>query len=140
MKKIVILLAVLFGFLATYSIVNYVNREQFQEDESHISKSPDGDLVIYMESAKMHDNAYCKIFLFDTKVYPNLKEEGTFPSKLQKNNPKALFYIPVKFYARITNFKWDKKNNKVSINQAAVNDESALNYEIDLKSFSFTKK
>lgn len=140
MKKTVILLSVFLIFLATYSIFNYTNRAEFQEDESHISQSSDGRLAIYMESGRMHDAAYCKIFLFDTKVYSNLKEEGTFPSKLQKNNPKALFFIPIKFYARITDFEWNDKNNKVSIKQAAVNDEKALNYEIDLNSFSFYKK
>ena len=140
MKKIVLLLTVFLVCLATYSIINYTNRAKFQEDESHVSQSLDGSLVIYMESANVDDHAYCKIFLFDTKVYPNLKEEGTFPSKLQKNNPKASFYIPLKFYARITNFKWNEKNNTVSIHQPAVNDVKALNYEIDLNNFSFYKK
>jgi len=137
MKKIVISLTIFLVALITYSIIHYTNRENFTVDESHVSKSLDGSLVLYMESANVDDNAYCKIFLFDTKVYPNLKEEGTFPSKLQKNNPKALFYIPLKFYARITTFKWHEKNNTVSINQPAVNDVKALNYEIDLNNFSF---
>ena len=140
MKKAVVLLIVFLVFLATYSIVNYTNRAGFQEDESHISQSLDGRFVIYMESGTRHDDSYCKIFIFDTKVYPNLKEEGGFPSKLQKNNPKASFYIPLKFYARITSFKWNEKNNTVSINQPAVNDEKALNYEIDLNNFSFYEK
>jgi len=140
MKKIIISLTLCLVFLATYSIIDYKNREHFQEEESHISKSSNGDLVIYLESAKVGNDSYCKIFIFDTKVNPNLKEEGTFPSEFQKNNPKALFYIPVKFYARMTNFKWNEKNNTVSIKQAAVNDIEALNYEIDLKDFSLAKK
>ena len=141
MKKIIISLTLCFVFLAIYSIIDYKNREHFQEEEeSHISKSSNGDSVIYLESAKVSNDSYCKIFIFDTNVNPNLKEEGTFPSEFQKNNPKALFYIPVKFYARMTNFKWNEKNNTVSIKQTAVNEVEALNYEIDLKDFSFTKK
>ncbi|QXP59977.1 hypothetical protein [Olleya sp. HaHaR_3_96] len=140
MKKIVISLTIFLVALITYSIIHYTNRENFTVYESHISQSLDGRLVLFMESGKMDDDAYCKIFLFETKVYPNLKEQGTFPSKLQKNNPKALFYIPLKFYARITTFKWHERSNTVSINQAAVNDEKALNYEINLSNFNFYEK
>ncbi|MDW5289662.1 hypothetical protein [Formosa sp. PL04] len=68
-----------------------------------------------------------------------MKEEGTFPSKSQKNNPKALFFIPIRLYARTTDFEWNEKSNKVRLIQRAINEESALNYEIDLKNFSIYK-
>lgn len=138
-KKVALLLLILISLLIG-SIINYRSLEKYKEQESHISQSLDGRLAIYLESGRMHDADYCKVFIFDTAVYPNLKEAGVFPSKLQKNNPKALFFIPIKFYARITDFEWNDKNNKVSIKQAAVNHEKALNYEIDLNSFSFYKK
>jgi len=139
-KKVVLIVILLLVFLAVGAVVNCRNLEGFKEQESYISQSSDGRLAIYMESGRMHDVDYCKVFLFDTTVYPNLKEAGVFPSKFQKKNPKALFFIPIKFYARIVDFEWNDENNKVRIKQAAVNEVEALNYEIDLNSFSFYNK
>lgn len=140
MNKKLIIPTVILMFLALYNILNYTNRELFKTDESHLSYSSDGSLVLYMETAEVYDDAYCKIYVFDTSMYPNLKEEGTIPSTFQKNNPKTLFYIPVKFHARITNFDWNDKSNIINITQESVNDEMPLNYDIDLNSFSFYQK
>ncbi|GEM_PF-6002570 len=140
-KKLFIPLVLFLVFLTTYNIVRYANRERFDQLGSHVSHSPDGNFVIYMESPEAFEDTYCKIYLFDTEIYPSLSVDGyTFPTKYQRNNPRALYCIPVEFRARSTNFKWNQKNNKVSFSQDFTQNKDFLRYEIDLENFGLSKK
>jgi hypothetical protein len=141
MKKIIfIALIIALAIVATLEIVNYFNRDKFEMQEGQISQSPEGNYAVYVISDNTDDFTYCKIFLFDTSVYPDLKVEGKFPSKMQMNNPRASYYMPVVYYARSVSFEWNESDNYVDINQGSINGNDALTYEIDLQNFSLKKK
>jgi hypothetical protein len=140
MKKIIfIALLIVIATVATLQIINYFNRDRFEMQEGQISHSPEGNYVVYIISNNTPDFAYCKIFLFETSVYPDLKVEGVFPSKMQMNNPRALYRIPAEYYARCVSFEWNESDNYVDITQGPINGNDALTYEIDLKNFSLNK-
>jgi hypothetical protein len=111
----------------------YLGYSNVQWAEGDYSRSPDQRWALYLITGSADNQTYSNIFVFDTIIYPELKNKESKPTKFHMNNPKAQFFVPVRFSARESETTWDVQNNCATIKYGA------LKYRIDLKTFSFLR-
>ncbi len=142
MKKVLIIIALLLSAgVLFYFIHNVITSEKIQWAEGHIEVSPSQRWVVYIKSTStsIPDKSYCKIFIFDTIQYPNLKTPGQFPTAAQKNNPRASYLLPVQLHARLTDIEWSPDSTYVLVRQAPRVGNPSLAYRVDLDTFGLHK-
>jgi hypothetical protein len=79
-------------------------------------------------------NGFTRIRVYDTDVYPSLKTKAN-----PRGTPTASFTVPIEFYARGVDLKWNSTSTVLRIEQPAVNAKPPINYSLDLNTFSFSK-
>lgn len=100
-----------------------------------MSTSPDKHWCLYLESGRS-DRQYARISIFDTKTYPELAVDGTFPTALQSRNALARYIIPVNLSARMTGVSWE--GDRVTMRQEALNGQKAIAFTVDLLRYSLS--
>lgn len=118
----------------------YLDRPRFKWVEGFHTLSPDKKWAVHMRTTSTREPAssYIEIFVFDTNVYPELKQDSS-PNRYQYQNPKASFLVPVQFSGRIMKGEWELNKNVLKLNQAEIHGLQSINYELDLESFSLYK-
>ncbi|HEY2081981.1 MAG TPA: hypothetical protein VGI88_04290 [Verrucomicrobiae bacterium] len=104
-------------------------------DEGQSTLSPDKKWFVDLET-KSGTNGLTRIRIYDTSVYPALK------LKAEPNpggTPTASFTVPIQFYARAVDLKWNQASTVLRIEQPALNLKPPIYYALDLNSFSFSK-
>jgi hypothetical protein len=143
MKKILIIITILLlVVLFIYTVYNIATGEKMDWVEGQCQVSPNKEWAVYIQttSTPVSEESYCKIFIFNTGKYPNLKKPGQFPTALQKNNPKASYLLPIQFYAREMKIEWASDNNYVMLKQASLIGNPPISYIIDLKTFNLYRR
>ena len=102
-------------------------------DEGQSTLSPNKKWFVDLQT-KSGDKSFTRIRVYDTDVYPSLK---TNPNP--GGNPTALFTVPIEFYARAVDMKWNQASTVLRIEQPGLNTKPPLIYSLDLNSFSFSK-
>jgi hypothetical protein len=102
-------------------------------DEGHSTLSPNKKWFVDLET-KSGANGFTRIRIYDTDVYPDLK---TKPNP--RGTPTALFTVPIQFYARAVDFKWNPASTVLRMEQPELNGKPPIYYSLDLDSFSFSK-
>ena len=141
MKILAIFLLTVLVIVGIYESIHYSNRQKIDFCELQISLSPDKQWAVFLRttSTSQPEDSFAQILVFKTDVYPNLKQEGAFPSTAQCNNPHASFLIPVMLYARMADIRWRTEGRVVEIHQGEVNGIEPISYRLDPESFSFTR-
>jgi len=119
--------------------ISYSKRERFEWLAGHWTISPNGSWMVYMESEHPQDGPYSKIYVFDTKNYPNLKNMDNSPSRYQKNNPTAFYCLPLGYFAREMKYEWTADGNSVIMKQGSSHSDSSLSYKLNLNTFELKK-
>jgi len=117
------------------------NRKGPNWAEGRMTRSPDNRWLVLKRttSTPVPEDSFINLLVFDTDLYPNLKEEKATPSRTQRKNPRASYVIPAQMYARVTTFRWDADRPVVDISQGRVNMLEPLAYRLDLDSFSLMR-
>ena len=102
-------------------------------DEGQYTLSPNKKWFVDLQT-KSGANGFTRIRVYDTNVYPSLK---TKPNP--GGTPAALFTVPIQFYARAVDLKWNSASTVLRIEQPALNAKPPIYYSLDLNSFSFSK-
>jgi hypothetical protein len=134
---------VLLVVLLLYVVLDIVNDERIGWwAEGRFQLSPDKKWGVSIVSTSTSDpgESYCRISVFDTAKYPDLKKPHQLPSTMQEHNPTASYLLPVQYYARGTDFEWAPDSSYVVLKQGPVNDTPALSYKIHFGTFSLTKQ
>jgi hypothetical protein len=142
MKKILTLIALsLFAGLFFCAAHNIMTTERIDWAEGQCQVSPSKEWTVFIQSTSTPalNKSYCKVFIFNTSQYPNLKESGQFPTITQKNNPKAAYLLPIQFYAREIKFEWAPDNSYVILKQGSLNGNPPLSYKIVFATFSLNE-
>lgn len=113
--------------------MGYAARSKADWDEGQSTLSPNQKWFVDMQT-KSGTNGFTRIRVYDTDVYPDLK---TKPNA--DGTPTASFTVPIQYYARSVDLKWNSTGTVLRIEQPALNVKPPINYSLDLNSFSFSK-
>jgi hypothetical protein len=102
-------------------------------DEGQSTLSPNKKWFVDLQT-KTGAKSFTRIRVYDTDVYPGLK---TRPKP--GGTPTALFTVPIEFYAREVDLKWNQASTVLRIEQPGLNAKPPIYYSLDLNSFSFSK-
>lgn len=122
-------LAVVFGFM----VWGFTHLDINQIGEGQSTLSPNKKWFVDLET-KSGTNSFTRIRVYDTAVYPGLKREK---EPISEGTPTASFTVPIQFYARSVDLKWNEASTVLRIEQP--DHLKPLYYALDLNSFSFSK-
>jgi hypothetical protein len=122
--------ALLLAFLVCFGVTGCADWEEGQSTLSTNKK-----WLVNLQT-KSGTNGFTRIRVYDTDVYPSLKTKAD-PNPSGK--PRALFIVPVEFYARSVNMKWDSAGTVLRMEQPGANLKPPIYYSLDLNTFSFSK-
>lgn len=109
----------------------HVDIDQIGEGKSTLS--PNKKWFVELET-KSGTNSLTRIRVYDTDAYPGLKREK---EPIPEGTPTASFTVPIQFYARSVDLKWNQASTVLRIEQP--DHLKPLYYALDLNSFSFSK-
>jgi hypothetical protein len=122
--------ALLLAFLVCLGVTACADWEEGQS-----TLSPNKKWFVNLQT-KSGTNGFTRIRVYDTDVYPSLKTEAN-PNP--RGKPTALFIVPVEFYARSVDMKWNSAGTVLRMEQPAANLKPPIYYSLDLNTFSFSK-
>ena len=121
-------LAVVFGLI----VWGFTHLDADHIEEGQSTLSPNKKWFVALET-KSGTNSFTRICVYDTDVYPDLKRERANPD----GTPTASFTVPIQFYARSVDLKWNQAGTVLRIEQP--DNLKPLYYALDLNSFSFSR-
>jgi len=130
----------LLGFSIAFHLYYFCTKPQISWSEFYFLLSPNQKRALYIRSTCPSDiKPYTEIFIFDTKIYPELKKPDASMKRRQINNPSAAFLLPLRLSARSLSINWSLDDKSVLLKQTNISNLPEIIYRLNLENYSLMR-